>query len=183
LLDAVNQWRLAIGCFGRQFDPPLPKQEIRLNGTLFIWQLIKIIVGFVIAVIASGLFLSWGLFQPGSPEADPAAFAAMIGTAFVTASVLGAVAFVPAACVILLSEIARLSGIVFYLASAGAIAFLLWTLDGTADAGLRPGSPVVLAAGFVSGAVYWIIAGRTAGSWHPRTKGLPHDEKATDEDL
>jgi hypothetical protein len=158
----------------------LPKQEIRLNGTLFIWQLIKIIVGFVIAVTASGLFLSWGLFQPGSPEADPAAFAAMIGAAFVTASVLGAVAFVPAACVILVSELARWSGIVFHVASAGAIAFLLWTLDGTADAGLRPGSPVVLAAGFVSGAVYWIIAGRTAGSWLSRTKRSPHEEKATD---
>jgi hypothetical protein len=161
----------------------LPKQEIRLNGTLFIWQLIKIIVGFVVAVTASGLFLSWGLFQPGSPEADPAAFAAMIGAAFVTASVLGAVAFVPAVCVILVSEIARLSGIVFHVASAGAIAFLLWTLDGTADAGLRPGSPVVLAAGFVSGAVYWIIAGRTAGNWLLRTKTAPHEEKATDEDL
>ncbi|CTQ77253.1 hypothetical protein [Roseibium alexandrii] len=154
-----------------------------MNGTLFIWQLIKIIVGFVVAVTASGLFLSWGLFQPGSPEADPAAFAAMIGAAFVTASVLGAVAFVPAACVILVSEIARLSGIVFHVASAGAIAFLLWTLDGTADAGLRPGSPVVLAAGFVSGAVYWIIAGRTAGNWLLRTKTAPHEEKATDEDL
>ncbi|EEE46404.2 hypothetical protein [Roseibium alexandrii] len=154
-----------------------------MNGTLFIWQLIKIIVGFVIAVTASGLFLSWGLFQPGSPGADPAAFAAMIGAAFVTASVLGAVAFVPAACVILVSEIARWSGIVFHVASAGAIAFLLWTLDGTADAGLRPGSPVVLAAGFVSGAVYWIIAGRTAGNWLLRTKTAPHEEKATDEDL
>ncbi|WP_395176205.1 translation initiation factor IF-3 [Roseibium alexandrii] len=154
-----------------------------MNGTLFIWQLIKIIVGFVVAVTASGLFLSWGLFQPGSPEADPAAFAAMIGAAFVTASVLGAVAFVPAVCVILVSEIARLSGIVFHVASAGAIAFLLWTLDGTADAGLRPGSPVVLAAGFVSGAVYWIIAGRTAGNWLLRTKTAPHEEKATDEDL
>ncbi|MGV2978280.1 translation initiation factor IF-3 [Roseibium alexandrii] len=154
-----------------------------MNGTLFIWQLIKIIVGFVVAVTASGLFLSWGLFQPGSPEADPAAFAAMIGAAFVTASVLGAVAFVPAACVILVSEIARLSGIVFHVASAGAIAFLLWILDGTVDAGLRPGSPVVLAAGFVSGAVYWIIAGRTAGNWLLRTKTAPHEEKATDEDL
>ncbi len=154
-----------------------------MNGTLFIWQLSKIIVGFVTAVIACGLFLSWGLFRPGSPEADPAAFAAMIGTAFVTASVLGAVALVPAACVILVSEIARLSGIVFHVAGAGAIAFLLWTLDGTANAGLRPGSAVVLAAGFVSGAVYWIIAGRTAGSWLLRTKTAPLEGKAMDEDL
>lgn len=137
----------------------------RLNGTQFIWQVAKIAFGFVIAVMASGLFLSWGLFRPEHPDSDPVAFAAMLGTGFVTASIVGAAAAVPAGCAILLSELGRLSGIVFHVAAGGAIAFLLWTLDGTAADGLRPGSPIALAAGFIAGGVYWIIAGRTAGSW------------------
>lgn len=152
-------------------------KEALLNGTKFIWQLVKIVFGFVLGVVACGLFLSWGLFQPGSPEADPAAFAAMVGTGLVTASVVGAVAFLPAACVIGFSEIARQSGFIFYVAAGGAIAFLLWTLDSSGETDLRPGSPVALAAGFVAGAVYWMVAGRTAGCWQaPRNSEKLQDD-------
>lgn len=136
-----------------------------MNGTLLIWQLIKIVCGFVLSVIACGLFLSWGLFQPNHPNSDPLAFAAMIGASAITASSIGAAAFVPASITIALSEFTRLHGFVFHVAAGGGIAFLLWSLDGAAEATIRPGSVVALAAGFVGGAVYWVIAGRTAGRW------------------
>ena len=49
---------------------------------------------------------------------------------------------------------------------AGVIAFLIWTLgSGAQTSQLRPGSVVALAGGFLAGAVYWLIAGRTSGSW------------------
>ncbi len=144
-----------------------------MNGTRFVWQIVKIVIGFVLGVVASGLFLSWGLFQPGAPDIDPAGFAAMVGTGLVTASVIGAAAFLPAGCAILISEFGRQSSVFFHVASGGVIAFLLWTMDSSPEAGLRPGSTIALAAGFISGMVYWGIAGRTAGNW--RTRHKPQD--------
>jgi len=144
-----------------------------VNGTHFVWQLIKIVCGFVLAVIACGLFLSWGLFQPGHPDLDPVAFAAMIWTGFVTASAVGAAAFVPALAVILISEAGRFSGFIFHVAAGGAIAFVLWAVEGAGGAAIRPGSPVALAAGFIAGGVYWLVAGRTAGHWHRQRPSEP----------
>lgn len=151
-----------------------------MNGPKLIWQLAKIVAGFVLAVMASGLFLSWGVFWPGTPDNGTAAFAAMIGTGLVTASVIGAAAFVPAVCAIVLSELGRQSGAIFHLAAGGVIAFLLWTLDSSGEAGLRPGSSVALAAGFIAGAVYWLVAGRTAGGWQGR---FARQQAETDRDL
>lgn len=142
-----------------------------MDGGKFVFQFLKVVTGFILAVLASGLFLAWGFFQAGSPEADPVGFAAMIGTGFVTASVVGATALVPAALLIAVAETIRLKGIVYHMAAAGLIAFAVWTLGAeTGSESLRPGSGIALAAGFVAGAVYWLIAGRTSGCWHGNTR-------------
>ncbi|WP_422041517.1 translation initiation factor IF-3 [Roseibium sp.] len=141
-----------------------------MDGGKFLLQLLKIVAGFVLALIASGLFLAWGFFQAAHPGENPVAFGAMVGTGLVAASVAGAAAMLPAGIAIAVAEFARLKGIVFHLAAGGGIAFLIWTLGPEAGAetgagGVRPGSVVALAAGFFAGLVYWIIAGRTAGCW------------------
>lgn len=137
-----------------------------MDGGKFLFQLLKIVVGFVLALVASGLFLAWGFFQAAHPGDNPVAFGAMVGTGLVAASVTGAAAMVPAGVVIAIAEFARLKGIVFHLAAGGAIAFAIWTLGPEAEAGgVRPGSVVALATGFFAGLVYWIIAGRTSGCW------------------
>ena len=68
----------------------------------------------------------------------------------------------------------RLRGIVFHLAAGGLIALALWVMQDaggqaagvqSAPSGLPRGSLVVLAAGFVGGFVYWLLAGRQAGCW------------------
>jgi hypothetical protein len=138
-----------------------------LDGGKFLMQLLKIVCGFILGLMACGIFLAWGIFQSAHPNEDPVAFATMIGTGLVGASVIGATAFVPAALLILVAEIARFRGIVFHVAAAGLVAFLLWTLGTTGNTTeIRPGSAVALSAGFLAGAVYWLIAGRTSGSWH-----------------
>jgi len=142
-----------------------------LNGGKFLFQLLKVVVGFIGAVLACGLFLAWGFFRAGAPETDPVGFAATVGTGFVTASVVGATALVPAVFLIGLAEAARLRSMIFHVGAAGALAFALWTLGedvGTAE--MRPGSAVALAAGFVAGLCYWLVAGRTSGCWHGGTK-------------
>lgn len=126
----------------------------------------KIVLGFILALIGCGLFLAWGFFRPADPAADPVVYASVLGTGLVSASVIGALAFFPAVIAIVVSEAGKFRGIVFHLAASGAIAFLLWTFggEGTGE-GLRPGSSVAVASGFIAGLIYWVIAGRTAGTW------------------
>lgn len=147
-----------------------------MDGFSFFLQLVKIVFGFILALVTCGLFLAWGFFQPTHPQSDPAGFAAAIGTGLVTASVLGGVVFVPVGLVILISEVGRFSSLIFHLAAAGVIALLVWTLGGPDDgAAPRPGTTVVLAAGFMAGFVYWVLAGRTAGCWQRRSATEPVD--------
>ncbi|WP_346892370.1 translation initiation factor IF-3 [uncultured Roseibium sp.] len=150
-----------------------------VHGGKLVWQILRIVCGFIAGVLAAGLFLSWGLFQTTGPDQDPIAFAAMLGTAFVTASVLGGLAFVPAAVAIVLAELLGWRGIIYHLAAAGLIALGLWTLGNeTMASGARPGTSVALAAGFLGGLVYWLIAGCNSGGWRskkPEDPGVASD--------
>lgn len=137
-----------------------------VRGDKFVLQLFRIVFGFVAGILAAGLFLSWGFFQAAAPDHDPVAFAAMIGTGLVTASVVGGFAFIPAGIAILAAELMRWRSFVFHLGAAGAIGLALWTFGEEAGTtGLRPGTTIALAAGFLAGAVYWLIAGRSSGCW------------------
>ena len=142
-----------------------------MHGGKFLYQLLKVVIGFIAAVLACGLFLSWGFFRAGAPDTDPIGFATTVGSGLVTASIVGATALVPATLLIGLAEAARLRGMIFHVGAAGILAFAVWTLGDEGGAGdVRPGSAVALAAGFISGMVYWLIAGRTSGSWHGETR-------------
>ncbi|MBD8891999.1 translation initiation factor IF-3 [Roseibium litorale] len=136
-----------------------------VNGSKLIWQLIRISIGFCAAVLTAGLFLAWGYFRAGDPSMDPVGFAAMTGSGLVTASVLGGLAGAPVFCAILAAELLSVRSVIFHAGGAGLIAFGLWSLGASAEYGLRPGTTVVLAAGFMAGLVYWIIAGRSSGCW------------------
>lgn len=135
-----------------------------MDGGKFLYQLLKAATGFVFAVIGAGLFLAWGIFGTGAGESDPVLVGTIVGTGLVGASIAGAAAFAPALFLIAIAEIARLRGVVLHIAAGGLLALLLWTLGGAQD-GLRPGSAVALAAGFIAGGIYWLVAGRTSGCW------------------
>jgi membrane protease YdiL (CAAX protease family) len=144
-------------------------KPIMVHGGKLVWQILRIVCGFIAGVLAAGLFLSWGLFQAAGPDQDPVAFAAMLGTGFVTASVLGSMAFIPAAVAIVLAETLAWRGLIYHLGAAGLIALGLWTLGvETAGTEPRPGTSVALAAGFLGGLVYWLIAGRSSGRWRSK---------------
>ncbi len=145
-----------------------------IDGGKLFFQLVRVSFGFIFAVIAAGFFLAWGFFQAAHPESDPAAFAGMVGSGIVSASVLGGLAFIPALCAIGLAEAFRWRGVVFHVAVGGVIAMVIWTLgaqlsvDGVSAAagdGLRPGTSVAASAGFLGGFVYWLMAGRLSGCW------------------
>lgn len=143
-----------------------------MNGSRFVWQLLRIVLGYILAVLVAGLFLSWGVFQGTAPEHDPIAFAAMIGTGFVTASVIGSVSLFPAIFAIGLAESLGWRSVIFHVGAAGLIALGIWTAGGEVGAGgPRPGTSVALAAGFLGGIVYWLIAGCASGLWRPSNSG------------
>ncbi|MEP3431261.1 MAG: translation initiation factor IF-3 [Roseibium sp.] len=145
-----------------------------LDGGKLVFQFFKIVIGFVFALLGCGMFLAWGFCQAAHPQDDVVAFATMFGTGLVSASVIGAAALIPAGIAIAVSEFGRFRGVLFHMAAGGGVAFLLWTLgspDTTAE--IRPGSSIALAGGFLAGAIYWSIAGRTAGSWLAKTESRP----------
>ncbi|MXN65108.1 translation initiation factor IF-3 [Stappia sp. GBMRC 2046] len=145
-----------------------------------LWQIVKIVFGYGLALAAAGLFLAWGLFQPQGIEADPARFAATIWTGAVSGMVIGGMAAVPAFAAIAVAEILRVKSMILNLAAGGLIAFGLWSLGEpgvtAGEPALRPGTSVALAAGFVAGFVYWLIAGRTAGNWRLERKAAQQGE-------
>jgi len=154
-----------------------------LDGGKFLYQFLKVVTGFIVAVLFCGLFFAWGYFRSGSPEVDPIGFASTIGAGLVTASVVGGAALVPVAVLIGVAEAARLRGLVFHVGAAGALAFVAWTLGGEAGStAVRPGSAVALAAGFIAGGLYWLIAGRSSGCWHGLHRQPPTGRKRGSED-
>jgi membrane protease YdiL (CAAX protease family) len=151
------------------------KGTLVVSGSRFVWQLLRIVIGYILAVLAAGFFLSWGVFQGTAPEHDPIAFAAMIGAGFVTASVIGSVSLFPAIFAIGLAESLGWRGVVYHVGAAGLVALGLWTAGGEIGVdGPRPGTSVALAAGFLGGLVYWLIAGRGSGLW--RASGLTNSK-------
>lgn len=143
-----------------------PSSPPSVSGGRFVLQLLRIVIGFILALTAAGLFLAWGFFQSGGPEADPVGFAATIGTGFVAASVIGGMAFLPAVLAIGLAEALRIRSPIYHVGLAGLIGLGAWLLDSALpQAGVRPGTTIALAASFVAGGVYWIIAGRCSGHW------------------
>ncbi len=134
-------------------------------GRLF-WQIVKIVAGYGLALSSAGLFLAWGFFRPEGIDADPIGLAATIWTGLLSGVIIGGAAFIPAFAAIVAAEILRLKSVFFHVAAGGIIAFALWTLsEPNGGHTLRPGSSIALAAGFVAGFVYWLIAGRTSGYW------------------
>ena len=146
---------------------------MRLIGHLIV-RLVSVSIGFVLATIAAALFLSIGLVRDvigptveyhTGIQAD-GILVPMVGLAsspYLAASVLA-----PAAIFIAIAELMSWRGWLPNIAGGGAIALFA----GWRELGLAPGDAidqgvviVLLATGFIAGAVYWVIAGRGAGKW------------------
>lgn len=143
------------------------------SGWRFLLQLVRVCLGFVAALVVCGLFLAWGLFRPELADNDPTVVAATFGLGLVAASVVGAIVLLPAIPAIALAEVFRIRSVMYHVGVAGLIALGLWLLGDQSDGGsaVRPGTSVAIAAGFLSGLTYWLIAGRTSGNWQGASRG------------
>jgi hypothetical protein len=127
------------------------------------------LVGYILAIAAAGLFLVLSASGTTVPADDIEAarwwieFALAWGWA---TSLVGAAAFVPAVLLMLVTEIAGLRAIVFYLVAGGALgAAAAFGLSSrlSVPATDSHGMLMMVAAGFVGAFVYWLVAGRMAG--------------------
>jgi hypothetical protein len=119
-------------------------------------------IGYIAAVVAAGLMLAFGLF---GYEPDPEHRFLFTASVVVWSFWAGAAAFVPAVVAIVLAEAFGWRSILYWLAVGGGIGLLAEQFadryHGLDFADRR--TIVFLAAGFVGGFAYWLIAGRLAG--------------------
>jgi drug/metabolite transporter (DMT)-like permease len=120
-------------------------------------------LGYVAACIAAALMMAFTLF--GYQSDDPAFVIPFTASVFILLFWTGAVAFAPAVLAIVLAEIFAWRSVLYYLLVGGAIALLADQVAEThgrfefADQRIA----IFLAAGFVGGFAYWLIAGQGAG--------------------
>ncbi len=129
-------------------------------------------VGFLLALVAAAAFLlaaKVGL-EPMTPEESALFWAQFLVYGGVTASLLGSLAFLPWTLLVLVTEIFSIRSFVVHV-GAGGVLGLMGTvrLDrmqerlAENDAAFAADATLVVAAGFVAGFVYWLVAGRMAG--------------------
>jgi hypothetical protein len=150
---------------------------MRLIGRLFV-----IFFGFLIACMAAGMTIAFGLLagQWQLLETDPVAQGAFWITSAVGTSVAGFASFMPLVLVAILAEAFRLRSAIFYaLAGVGIalFAYYSWGFVNPYEESIDAPGPIVrgielvIAAGVVFGLTYWAVAGRKAGAWRdPRPR-------------
>jgi hypothetical protein len=152
----------------------------------FIVRLFAILFGVFIAMLAAGMFLSFGLFAGafsefftelqltlnGDPyqaeETGDLVTLLVVIAGFFTSFHVMSLAALPSAIAIAIAEMMRWRGLTLNLVLGGAVAlFTGLSLYGSAREGLPSDGTLVvlLATGFIAGFFYWLIAGRNAGKW------------------
>ncbi len=148
-----------------------------VDGGRLLGQAIRVVLALVLAFLSAAFFLAFGFLRMIEPGADPVAVGMTVGWSLVGASIIGGFAFIPSLVAIAISETFALRGMVYHILAGGLVGAGTWTLaeTGSPDVaqGLPAGTLVVLAAGFVAGFVYWLLAGRQAGCWRVARKGDP----------
>ena len=136
-------------------------------------RLFKVIIAYVLACIAASLVLTTSTLMPQWDQLVPqdipaAAIWAVVGLG---AAIIGATAMLPALLVIALTEGFAWRSVVLYGVLGGVLALALtYGIDFAGyvrgpDSVLAHEREVLAASGIAGGSVYWLFAGRKAGSW------------------
>jgi hypothetical protein len=144
-----------------------------------LYRIMMMSAGYVLACVAASLVLTLGTLAPEWSEfgqagvpADLQSVAVWSVTA-VGAAVIFAIAILPTLLVIAIAEGLALRSPVVYgvigaalaLAAAYGLNSYGFEFAGNADADFAREREVIAAAGIAGGLVYWLFAGRKAGSW------------------
>ena len=143
-------------------------------------RIIVILVALILAIMAAGITLAIGIIAPdwAGIDSDPVERLSFFIVSFFATSFVGAVAILPAALLIVISEAARLRSFLFYGVGGALVGLASYygsdisvRLENTTDVPpVANALQLAAAAGIIGGLVYWLIAGRNAGRWRePRS--------------
>jgi hypothetical protein len=138
-------------------------------------RIIVILVALILAIMAAGITLAIGIIAPdwAGIDSDPVERLSFFIVSFFATSFVGAVAILPTALLIVISEAARLRSFLFYGVGGALVGLASYygsdisvRLENTTDVPpVANALQLVAAAGIIGGLVYWLIAGRNAGRW------------------
>ncbi|HYC18630.1 MAG TPA: hypothetical protein VEC94_15600 [Pseudolabrys sp.] len=138
-------------------------------------RIIVIFFALVLAIIAAGIALAIGIVAPdwAGVDSDPFERVSFFIVSFFATSFVGAVAFLPALVVIVITEAARLRNFLYYGVGGALVGLASYygsdisvRLENTTDvAPVGNALQLAAAAGIIGGLVYWLVAGRNAGRW------------------
>ena len=139
-------------------------------------RIIVILVALILAMMAAGITLAIGIIAPdwAGIDSDPVERLSFFIVSFFATSFVGAVAILPAAVLIVISEAARLRSFLFYGVGGALVGLASYygsdisvRLENTTDVPpVANALQLAAAAGIIGGLVYWLVAGRNAGRWH-----------------
>jgi len=136
--------------------------------------LVRIVVVFgayIAACIAASLILTIGTLTPEWDDLASLGLSTVVlwSTVGITAAIVATIAFMPSLLVIALAEGFAWRSSILYAALGGVLALSLsYGLDfagSIGEPGSAPAREVFAAAGIAGGFVFWLIAGRKAGTW------------------
>jgi hypothetical protein len=140
-----------------------------------IGRIIVILIALILALMAAGVALAIGVIAPDwmGIDSDPIERFTFFVVAFFATSFAGAVGFVPALLLIVLSEAVPFRSFIYYGVAGGLIGLAAYfgsdisaRLEVTTDiTPVANGLQLAAAAGIIGGLIYWLIAGRNAGKW------------------
>lgn len=132
--------------------------------------------GYVLACIAAGWTIAFGVY---GLRYDVELMWEVFATGWLMTFYAGWFAFVPAAVAVVLAEAFGWRSALFWMLFGGAVAAVGYEFPFAA--GAAPGDNdyrlAFIAAGFVGGFVYWLIAGRLSGNGYSSTSGPPATER------
>jgi hypothetical protein len=136
-------------------------------------RILMMIIAYLLACIAASLVLTIGTLTPEWDDLTSLGLqsAAVWSVVAVGAAIIGTIAMLPALLVIALAEGFAWRSVLVYAGLGGVLALAMsYGLDFAGYVG-EPGSylarerEVLAASGIAGGLVYWLFAGRKAGSW------------------
>jgi hypothetical protein len=133
-------------------------------------RLLVMFLAYLLACVAAAAVFTFGMLD-NLASAGPLPAPAGLVIVVVVAAIIGVIAALPAALIIVIAEAFGWRSVLFYAVLGGALALILsFGLDvpkkiDQSDGFFLHELQLLAAAGIAGGFVYWLFAGRRAGSW------------------
>jgi hypothetical protein len=136
-------------------------------------RLLVMFFAYVLACVAAAAVFTFGMLALDSDNLSSVGLPPPAGLVIVVvvAAIIGVIAALPAALIVVIAEAFGWRSVLFYAALGGALALILSfglevpkKIDQSDTFFLRE-LQLLAASGIAGGFVYWLFAGRRAGSW------------------